>query len=75
MAWCNECLVDHEGQCLAERRRQDVMGVLRGLLGSGSRMRPTSGVEEPFCPVRASAELAQAPASRYTKRRCPTRLG
>jgi hypothetical protein len=73
MAWCNHCLSNHDGPCLDERMRHDVMGALDGLLGSEARTCPTCGVEEPFCPVQTSVKFGQAPASRSVRRRCPLR--
>ncbi len=73
MPWCNHCLVNHDGPCLDERKRQEVMGALDGLLGNEVRMCLTCGVEEPFCPVQTSVMFGHAPASRPHRHRCPLR--
>jgi hypothetical protein len=73
MTWCNECLSNHEGPCLDERKRLELRGVLDGLLGKKVHICPYCGVEEPFCPVLALSGSVQAPTS--SGRRCPLRAG
>lgn len=60
MAWCEQCLLDHTGPCLDERRRRDFAQAL----AQRSRACPYCGVDGPVCPV--------APLGRRTVPVCRT---
>lgn len=61
MAWCSNCLAEHEGPCLDELRRNDVRGALGGFLGNRVTVCPTCGVELPFCPVCSNVPASPNP--------------